>query len=137
MTPKLISLAGALCALAAAAQAQPVPQPVQLPAAEVVRRYSAPEARQGVAVDAVYLYAVTNNRIGKYDKTTGAKLAEWTGDRARFPHINSCTIIDAELVCASSNYPAAPHWSAVEVFDPATLTHKRTIPLGPGTGHQY
>lgn len=120
----------AVIAVSGAAHAEPQVRP----GAETVRRYPAPEARQGVAVDARFVYAVANSTIAKYDKQTGAKVAEWKGDRARYPHINSCTLIAKELVCASSNFPAAPHWSAVEVFDPATMTHKRSVPLGPGTG---
>lgn len=119
----------ALLAEAAAAVAPPVTAP-----AAVIRRYPAPEARQGVAVDACHVYAVSNWTIVKYDKASGEKLAEWRGDPVRFPHINACTVIRAELVCANSNFPATPHTSSVEFFDPVRLTHKRTISLGLGTG---
>lgn len=108
--------------------------PRSLPSAEVLRRYPAPEARQGVAVDRDHVYAVANSTIAKYDKASGAKLAEWNGDRRRFPHINSCTVIGGELACANSNFPAVPHWSSVEFFDPRTLEHRRSVPLGPGRG---
>ncbi|RAK56688.1 hypothetical protein [Phenylobacterium deserti] len=127
----ILILAGLLAATAAASAVEP---PIDAGKAEVVRRYPAPEARQGVAVDRDHIYAVANWTIAKYDKKTGAKLAEWKGDPQRFPHINSCTVIAKELVCASSNFPAVPHWSAVEIFDPKTLQHRRTVPLGPGTG---
>lgn len=109
-------------------------EPPRAGAAETVRRYPAPEARQGVAVDARHLYAVANSVIAKYDKETGAKVAEWRGDPVRFPHINSCAVIEGKLVCASSNFPAVPHVSSVEIFDPETLSHEKTIALGPGTG---
>ncbi|WP_091742668.1 hypothetical protein [Phenylobacterium immobile] len=125
---RILALATTLAATAASAE------PQLRPGAETVRRYPAPEARQGVAVDARFVYAVANSTIAKYDKQTGAKVGEWKGDRARFPHINSCSLIAKELVCASSNFPAAPHWSAVEIYDPATMTHRRSVPLGPGTG---
>ncbi len=107
------------------------------PASEVIRRYPAPEARQGVAVDAQYIYAVSNWTIAKYDKRTGERVAIWEGDKSEFPHINSCTVIELEtarLVCASSNFPAVPQWSSVEFFDPTTLRHVRSVPLGPGRG---
>jgi hypothetical protein len=123
-----------LAAAFATAASAAVAEPRQAPPAETIRRYAAPEARQGVAVDASHVYAVANSTIAKYDKKSGAKVAEWRGDPVRYPHINSCAVIARELVCASSNFPAIPHWSAVEVFDPATMAHKRTIPLGPGTG---
>lgn len=80
------------------------------------------------------VYAVSNWSIVRYDKASGEKQAEWTGDRARFPHINSCSLIDADLVCASSNFPATPQLSTVEVFDPVDLHRKRSVALGMGTG---
>jgi hypothetical protein len=44
------------------------------------RRLDAPEAKQGVAADKTHLYAIDNGRIARYDKATGVKQAEWTGD---------------------------------------------------------
>ena len=102
--------------------------------AQTLRRLPASEARQGVAVDTDHLYAIDNSRIGKYDRRTGAKVDEWVGDPAVIPHLNSCTRVDDRLVCASSNYPATPMTSSVEMFDAATLTHIGTAALGPGTG---
>jgi len=110
------------------------PAAVAAPPAEVVRRLPADEARQGVAVDADHVYAIDNGRIGKYDKRTGRKVAEWAGDPTLFPHLNSCAVVEAQLVCASSNYPATPMTSSVEMFDPQTLAHVGTVALGPGTG---
>ncbi|MDB5425911.1 MAG: hypothetical protein JWQ29_3327 [Phenylobacterium sp.] len=102
--------------------------------AELLRRYDAPEANQGVAVDAGSIYAVGNSEIGRYDRKTGRKTGAWSGDPKVFPHLNSCAAIAAELVCASSNYPATPMLSTVEVFDRARLTHIRSIPLGHQAG---
>lgn len=137
--PRLAGLVAAALALSAgAAVAQPpaAPQAAAVPVlqAEVVRRWKAPEATQGVAVDARHFYAVANSRIAKYDKATGRKLAEWVGDRARFPHINSCEIIGRELVCANSNFPETPMTSSVEVFDPSKMVHLRTVSLGQQVG---
>ncbi|MBD3835838.1 hypothetical protein [Brevundimonas sp.] len=101
--------------------------------AETVRRYAS-EARQGVAVGPDDLYAVSNWSIVRYDKASGEKRTEWSGDPVRYPHINSCALIMAELVCASSNFPGTPHVSSVEVFDPTDLHHKRSVALGLGTG---
>lgn len=101
---------------------------------EVVRRWKAPEATQGVAVDAKHFYAVANSRIAKYDKASGAKVAEWAGDKARFPHINSCGIFGRELVCVNSNFPETPMTSSVEFFDPAKMVHRRTVSLGQQIG---
>lgn len=108
--------------------------PATIAPAETLRRLAAPEARQGVTVDADHVYAIDNSRIGKYDRRTGDKVAEWAGDGALFPHLNSCARVDTRLVCASSNYPATPMTSSVEIFDAADLTHTGSVSLGPGTG---
>ncbi|HKY81103.1 MAG TPA: hypothetical protein VJM09_06490 [Sphingobium sp.] len=109
------------------AEAVPAPAPANL-------RLPAPEARQGAASDGIYVYAIDNDRIGKYRITTGERVAQWRGDRQLFPHMNSCTVVGRELVCAASNYPAVPQTSAVEFFDRATLRHLRTVSLGIGPG---
>jgi hypothetical protein len=123
-----LALLAAVLSLGAPAVAGPPP------AAELIRRYPAPEARQGVAVDASSFYAVANSTIARYDRKTGAKQAEWTGDPKRFPHLNSCAVVGGELVCADSNYPQTPMRSWVEVFEPTRLTHLRSIPLGEQPG---
>ncbi len=105
------------------------------PAATLVGRWPAPEARQGVAVDATAFYAIDNRAIGKYDKATGKKLAEWNAaTEAPFIHMNGGIVIGDELLCPHSNYPAVPMVSSIEVFDTATLRHKRSQPLGAGRG---
>ena len=124
----------AAMALLAASPATAQPAPVAVMTSEVVRRWKAPEATQGVAVDARHVYAVANSRIAKYDRVSGRKVSEWTGDKVRFPHINSCGIIARELVCASSNFPETPMMSAVEVFDPDRMVHLRTEALGQQIG---
>jgi outer membrane protein assembly factor BamB len=102
--------------------------------AQTLSRLPAPEASQGVAVDASYVYAVGNSQIAKYDRRSGARVAVFTGDPEAFPHMNSCAVIGRELVCAASNYPATPMLSQVEVFDPTAMTHRRTIRLGHQAG---
>jgi hypothetical protein len=99
-----------------------------------VRRIPAPEVDQGVAADATFVYAIDNNVIARYALATGERVAVWQGDPALFPHINSCARIDTDLVCAASNYPSVPMSSSVEVFDALTLTHRRTVSLGPDMG---
>lgn len=132
----LLLAVAVLAAGAASAQPAPQPEPAPVPVlkSEVVKRWKAPEATQGVAVDAKHFYAVSNFRIAKYDKATGATVAEWTGDRARFPHINSCEVIGGELVCANSNFPELPMTSSVEFFDPVKMVHLRTVSLGQQIG---
>jgi hypothetical protein len=119
------------------AQDRAVPEPpplLRLPPAVEIQRWPAPEARQGVAVDADHFYAVVNSRIGKYRKADGVKVAEWVGDRIGIRHLNSCVIDARELVCANSNYPQTPMASSVEVFDAGTLQHLRSVPLGVRDG---
>ncbi|MCT2398348.1 hypothetical protein [Novosphingobium mangrovi (ex Huang et al. 2023)] len=116
--------------LAAAPVAAQDPQP-----APVVHQIAAPEARQGVASDGTHVYAIDNTAIARYRIADGRKVAEWHGDPARYPHINSCTIAQAELVCAASNYPGVPQLSTIEIFAPETLHHLRSVSLGmmPGS----
>jgi hypothetical protein len=97
-------------------------------------RWPAEEARQGVAADARHFYPNGNNRIGKYDKKTGRRVARWEGPLSLFPHMNSCVVDRAELVCAASNYPSVPMASAIEVFATSDLRHLRSIALPPLPG---
>jgi outer membrane protein assembly factor BamB len=96
----------------------------------VLHTWAAPEATQGVAVDGAHVYAIGNSTIAKYDRRTGRKLAQWTGDPERFPHLNSCEVAGGELLCAASNYPHTPMESRIEVFDAERMQHLRTIDLG-------
>ncbi|MDB5453084.1 MAG: hypothetical protein JWO33_1662 [Caulobacteraceae bacterium] len=128
MRRQAIVLLAVALGLAAPATAGPAPS------AELIRRYPAPEAHQGVAVDARSFYAVANSAIVRYDKKTGKKQAQWAGDPKRFRHLNSCAVIGPELVCANSNFPQAPMRSSVEMFEPTRLVHLRSIPLGEQPG---
>lgn len=117
-----------LALVSAAALAAPAAPP------EIVARFPAEEARQGVAADGEHVYVNANSAIGKYDKRTGERVAAWQGDPALFVHMNSCAVVAAELVCAASNYPATPMASSVEWFSLAPLAHVRSRSLGPGRG---
>ena len=108
--------------------------PAMLPPAQEVSRIAAEEARQGVAVDARHVYAIANSQIGKYDRRTGKRIAQWRGDPAQFIQLNSCTIPARALVCAASTYPGVPMASSVEWFDLDSLKHVRSRSLGPGRG---
>ena len=91
---------------------------------EEIRRFPAPEATQGVAVDDRFFYAIGNRQIVKYDKRTGERIAEWQGEPdGPIVHLNSCIVQDERLVCAHSNHPGIPMLSSLEVWDPATLQH--------------
>lgn len=104
------------------------------PAATEIRRLPAADAGQGVASGPAGLYAIDNRTIARLDPATGATLARWEGDPARFKHINSCIVRDATLVCAASNYPDVPNASRIETFDAVTLRHLGTHELGEGHG---
>ena len=100
-----------------------------------VRRYLAPEAHQGVAVDAVHFYAIGNRVLAKYRKDTGGRVATWFADDDRpLVHMNAGVVLGDELHVAHSNYPSAPTVGSIEVFDTATLGHVRTESLGVTAG---
>jgi hypothetical protein len=133
-TRRAVMAALALLSCAAPARAQTATDAPSPPPAPVGLRLPAPEAHQGVASDGRHVFAIDNDRIGKYDIATGRRIAQWQGDRRLFPHMNSCTVVGRELACAASNYPAVPQTSAVEFFDTGTLRHRRTVSLGFGPG---
>lgn len=122
--------------LAATFSALPVAVGAQDAAAQVLNTWRADEARQGAAVDGDHFYAIANARIGKYRRTDGVKVAEWIGDSTGrdagtgIIHLNSCSVIEAQLVCAHSNFPLVPMASSIEIFDLENLQHVRSIPLG-------
>ncbi|MEK6397420.1 MAG: hypothetical protein V4734_04980, partial [Terriglobus sp.] len=103
-------------------------------AAKELRRIPAAEADQGVATDARFLYAIEDSRIGKYDKATGKRVGLFEGDPKVFIHMNSCSVIAAQLVCAMSNFPNLPMISSVEWFSTATMKHARSHSFGPTRG---
>jgi hypothetical protein len=98
---------------------------------EEIWRFRAPEARQGVAVDATHFYAVGNTHIVKYARETAERVAEWKGQPGTpLVHLNACIVMSADLVCAHSNYPGVPMVSSIEVWDPVTLAHRRSFSFG-------
>jgi hypothetical protein len=136
MTGRLTSILilGASMSFGVVAVAQDMADAPSPPPAPVIARIAATEAHQGVASDGTHVYAIDNDRIGKYRIADGQRIASWQGERRLFPHMNSCTVAGRELVCAASNYPAVPQTSAVEFFDTKTLRHLRTVSLGLGPG---
>ena len=110
------------------------PAPLLAGSASEMRRFPAEEATQGIAADDRYVYVNANSAIGKYDKSSGSRVAYWRGDPAEFIHMNSCAVVARELVCAASNYPSVPMASSVEYFDTRSMRHLRTRTLGIGRG---
>jgi endonuclease/exonuclease/phosphatase family metal-dependent hydrolase len=78
----------------------------------------AEEARQAVAVDEHRVYAITNDRIARYDRATGRRTGVSTGDAK---HLNSGFLADGRLYCAHSNYPGTPEISQLMALDLDTL----------------
>lgn len=100
-----------------------------------LRRFAAPEARQGVAADGEFLYVISNHDLGKYRKSGGERLAVWScpeGDP--LTHINAGLVYRGRLYGAHSNYPGVPHVSSVEMWDPATLRHLGSVSFGRTDG---
>jgi len=91
---------------------------------EELRRIPAPEARQGVAADAEFLYAINNHALGQYRKSTGERVAGWECPEGEpLTHLNAGIVHAGRLYCAHSNYPGVPMTSSVEIWDAATLRH--------------
>lgn len=129
--------AGMLLAACAHAAPEPVIEPGQFAegvlrlTAETVKEYPAPEADQGVAVDADFFYAVDNAEIAKYRREDGVRIDGWKLERPDIiRHINSCLADAGSLICANSNYPKKPMASSVEVFDAGKLQPLSSHSLG-------
>ena len=98
---------------------------------EEVRRFSAEEARQGIAVDDRHFYAISNRRIGKYDKQSGERVGSWEGaPDGPIIHLDSGIVLDGRLYCAHSIYPGVPMVSSIEVFETGTLEHVESHSFG-------
>ncbi len=98
-----------------------------------LRRCSAAEAHQAVAVDEISFYAISNRSIARYEKSTGKQTKKWDAPSdSGIRHLNSGAIIESKLYCAHSNWPQKPLKNSIEIFDAATL--KRLTPRQfPGT----
>ena len=98
------------------------------------KTYSCPEAKQGVAVDDSHFYAISNQTIAKYD-LNGRKVAVWNeNDENLIKHFDGGIIIDGLLYCSHSNYPDVPMASSIEIFNPKTMKHLRSVSFGIDTG---
>ncbi len=92
--------------------------------AEAVQRFTCEEAFQGVAVDREHFYAIANRRVGKYEKATGKRVAQWEDAQGGpLKHLNAAVVVEGKLYGAHSTYPSEPRLSSVEIWDAATLEH--------------
>lgn len=118
--PQILLLAGVLAAAGA------TPEPDTRPAAaaatgpswKTVAVLAAPEAYQAAAADGPFVYAIAGDRVGKYDRKSGKRLAVSTGDAH---HLNSGFVHDGRVYCAHSNYPNRPERSQIMVLDPQSM----------------
>ena len=102
---------------------------------EEFKRFSAPEARQGVAVDERYVYVVTNQAVAKYDKETHSRLKLWeTSPEAPLVHLDSGVIHQDRLYAGHSNYPELPMTSSIEIWDAESLEHVGSYSFGISEG---
>lgn len=82
------------------------------------KRIPAPEAHQAAAADREHYYAVTNDKIAKYERASGKLVATSTGEAK---HLNSAFLFGGDLLCAHSNYPAVPEESEIKLLDTKTM----------------
>lgn len=100
------------------------------------KEYETFDARQAVAVDKNYFYAINNFRITKHDKSNGEPVVQWDGGSEEGPliHLDSGMIWDGKLYAAHSNYPRWPMTSSVEIWDAETLEHVGSHSFGIDLG---
>jgi len=89
---RLVSFAAIAVTGLAASQGTAQDNPASMVSSVPDMRIKAPEARQGVTSDGIYIYAVDNATIGKYMIATGERVALFEGDKERFKHMNSCCV---------------------------------------------
>jgi hypothetical protein len=100
-----------------------------------VSRFEAPEARQGVAVDAAHVYVVADTQVAKYDKKTHELIARAGGPPGgTLVHLDSGVVVGDKLYCAHSNYPQLPMTSSIEIWDTATMKHAGSHSFGIQSG---
>ncbi|MBW7884587.1 MAG: hypothetical protein H3C34_18490 [Caldilineaceae bacterium] len=135
---KTITVLAVFALVLAAAGAGPLLAQDEVPEleGETIAIFDAPDARQGVAVDDGYFYAVDNYHITKHDKETGEALLQWDGVTGDGPiiHLDSGVVVDGKLYAAHSNYPVWPMTSSVEVWDTETMEHIDTYSFGIQVG---
>ena len=105
------------------------------PALTQIAEFNAPEAGQGVAVDAAHFYAIDNTAIAKYDKKTGTLVKKWTQEKGGpLIHMDGAMALDGKIYAPHSNYPAWPMTSSLEIFDADTLEHVGSHSFGINWG---
>lgn len=83
-----------------------------------IQTLKSPYATQAAMADDRYLYAVANEVVAKYDRSTGEEVALSTGDAA---HLNAGLKHDGVFLLSHSNYPEKPDRSDIKQLDPDTM----------------
>ena len=95
-----------------------------------IRKFNAPDAIQGVAVDRDYFYSIDNYSITKHKKTTGKRLLQWYGSEyGAIIHLNGGAVVNGTIYCPHSNYPYSPKTSSVEMWDAERLSTLALVSL--------
>jgi hypothetical protein len=95
------------------------------------RKYVAPEAEEGVVVDAKHFYALDHRRIVKYDKKSGARVAEWKDvDGGPIRHFSGGVVVGKLLYASHVTHPELPAASSIEIFDTRSMKHVGTRSFG-------
>ena len=104
--------------------------------ADTIDTFNTFDARQGIAVDQFYFYAVNNHRITKHRKSDGGPVLQWDGISEEGPliHLDSGMVWQGRLYASHSNYPGWPMTSSVEVWDVETMEHVASHSFGIGLG---
>jgi hypothetical protein len=102
-----------------------------------IAQFDIPDAKQGIAVDRDYFYAIDDRAIAKYRKQDGKLVNRWE-DRAggHFIHLNSAVVVDGKLYAAHSDWPYLPPTSSVEIWNAKTMAHIQSHPFDrPALGY--
>lgn len=101
---------------------------------KIIKTYAAPEAKQAVAADGHYFYAIDDAQVVKYN-LQGSRVGAWQpAPESHIKHLNSGFVKDGRLYMAHSNYPAVPRLSTIEILDTKTMEHFRTLEFGAFDG---
>jgi hypothetical protein len=85
---------------------------------KLTRSLPAAEAHQAAAADDKFVYAIASDKVAKYDRKTGERVAVSTGEAK---HLNSGFFNGGKLYLAHSNYPRTPEQSEIRVLDPEKM----------------
>jgi hypothetical protein len=111
------------------------PLPAAEPQFRELAHFGAKEAHQGVAVDGQHFYAIASAAIGKYELSTGKRVARWASTKETpLKHLNGGVVFEGRLYCAHSNWPLLPRVSSIEIWKTDQLERVRSISFDKADG---